>query len=298
MERITHNHLLWGHLVAIAVVACWGGTFVNTKYLIMGGLEPQEIFFCRFLLAYVAIWFVSPRRLFCAHWLDELLMALLGISGGSLYFLSENWAVGISYVNNVAFIVCTAPLITTCLAILFVRSVKATPALLAGSLVALAGVGLVIFNGRFVLHLNPLGDALALCAALCWAVYSLLMKRASSRYSSVFITRKVFFYGLLTVLPVFFILPWQFPLAGFLRPMIWVNLLFLGLVASFVCFVLWNWSIARIGAMKSSNYIYLNPVTTVIASALFLSEPMTPMAYIGSTLILLGVFVANQAKGI
>ena len=50
--------------------------------------------------------------------------------------------------------------------------------------------------------------------------------------------------------------------------------------------------------MKASNYIYLNPITTVIASAIFLNEPMTLMAYMGSALILLGVYVANQAKGI
>ena len=298
MEKISHNRLFWGHVVAVAVVACWGGTFVNTKYLLMGGLAPHEIFLCRFLLAYVAIWSVSPRRLFCSGWRDELLMALLGLSGGSLYFLSENWAVGISYVNNVAFIVCTAPLLTTILAILFFRSVRATPALIIGSLVALTGVALVIFNGHFVLHLNPLGDALALGAALCWSVYSLLMKRASTRYSSVFITRKVFFYGLLTILPVFIFQPWHFPLERLLEPVIWMNIVFLGLIASFVCFVLWNWSIARIGAMRSSNYIYLNPVTTLIASAIFLHEPMTTMAYAGSVLILVGVFVANRSDGI
>jgi hypothetical protein len=124
------------------------------------------------------------------------------------------------------------------------------------------------------------------------------MKRASAQYSAVFITRKVFFYGIITILPLFAVEPWHFPLANFLKPTIWLNLLFLGFIASFVCFALWGWVIREIGAMKASNYIYLNPVTTVIASAIFLNEPMTLMAYIGSALILLGVYVANQAKGI
>ena len=97
-----------------------------------------------------------------------------------MYFLSENMAVGITYVNNVAFIVCTAPLITTCIAIAMVKSVKASPRLIIGSLTALMGVGVVIFNGHFVLHLNPLGDILALTAAFCWAIYSILMKRANN----------------------------------------------------------------------------------------------------------------------
>ena len=79
-----------------------------------------------------------------------------------------------------------------------------------------------------------------------------------------------------------------------LMPKVVLNLLFLGLVASFLCFVLWTLVIGKIGAMASSNYLYLNPVTTVVASAVFLSEPMTAIAYVGSALILAGVAVANK----
>ena len=156
----------------------------------------------------------------------------------------------------------------------------------------------MIFNGHFVLHLNPLGDWLALMAAISWAVYSLLMKFVADRYSAVFITRKVFFYGLLTILPMFAVKPWQFPLADFLRPEIWTNLLFLGFIASFVCFALWSWAISRVGAIKTSNYVYLNPLTTIFASALFLNEPMTSVAWMGCLLILSGIYMANKAKGI
>ena len=120
----------------------------------------------------------------------------------------------------------------------------------------------------------------------------------ADRYSAVFITRKVFFYGLLTMAPMFIVRPWQFPLSGFLRSEIWMNLLFLGFIASFACFALWSWAIGRVGAIKTSNYVYLNPLTTIIASALFLNEPMTSMAWVGSALILTGIYLANKAKGI
>ena len=165
---------------------------------------------------------------------------------------------------------------------------------LSRSTLALTGVGLVIFNGHFVLQLNPLGDLLALAAAVCWAIYSILMKGVSRRYSAVFITRKVFFYGLVTMLPFFAVTPWTFPLSGLLRPEIWGNLLFLGVVASFLCFALWSLSIKKLGALKASNYVYLNPVTTVVANALVLNEPMTWMAGVGSAMILTGVFLANK----
>ena len=290
---IMNQKLLW-HLIAVGAVAVWGTTFVNTKVLYNSGLTPSEIFFLRFLIAYVAIWFISPRKLFADSWRDDGLMLLLGITGGPLFFVAENSAVGLTYVNNVSFITSTSPLITVILGIVFVKSIKATWTLITGSLIALLGVGIVIFNGSFILHLNPWGDLLALLTAVCWAVYSLLMKAVSSKYSAVFITRKIFFYGLVTVLPMFLIDPWTATFSMLMTPKVVLNLLFLGLIASFLCFALWTVVIARLGVMTASNYQYLNPITTVVASAIFLSEPMTAIAYMGSALILIGVAVSNK----
>ncbi len=282
------------HLLAIATIAIWGVTFVNTKVLLLRGLQPMEIFLLRFVVAYVCIWTISPKRLWAQSVKDEVVFLILGWVGGTVYFVTENTALKLSYANNVSFIVCTAPLITMLLAILFVKSVKATIPLVVGSLVALLGVGMVVYNGHFVLQLNPLGDALALAAAVSWAVYSLVIKKVSVRYSATFITRKVFFYGILTVLPLFLVRPWRASLEQFAQPAVWLNLIFLSVVASFLCFLWWSVAVKKIGTLPTSNYVYLNPVTTIVASTLFLQEPMTLMAYVGSGLILLGVFVANR----
>lgn len=284
---------LFYHVLSILVVLIWGVTFVNSKVLLNHGLEAHEIFTLRFLLAYICICFISPRKLFADSLKDEWLMFLLGITGGSLYFVTENMAVKIGYVSNVSFIVCTAPLLTTILALLFVKEVKATRNLVVGSLLDVVGVALVVFNGQVVLKLDPLGDALALAAALCWAVYSLLLRKVA-RYNSVFVTRKVFFYGLITVLPCFLVWPWSFPLQGFLDAAVLGNLLFLGFVASFACFALWSFVSQKLGALAVSNYVYLNPVSTVVASALVLHEQMTWMAMLGSAMILAGLYFANK----
>jgi len=280
------------HLIALFVVAVWGVTFINSKVLLLHGLAPHEIFELRFLLAYICIWFISPKRLWADNLKDEILLMFLGLMGGSLYFLAENTAVGISYVNNVSFILCTAPLITTLLSI-SLRMVKITPYLIGGSLVALIGVAMVIYNGSFILQLNPLGDMLALLSALSWAIYSLIIKNLS-HYDSVFVTRKVFFYGLITMIPYFLVSPWEFPIHALADTVVWSNLLFLGVIASFACFVLWNLALKKIGVLSTSNYIYLNPVTTMIASAIFLDEPVTWVAYVGCFLILAGVYLSNQ----
>ena len=282
------------HLLAILTIAIWGVTFVNTKVLLQHGLQPMEIYLLRFIVAYLCIWTISPRKVLSQSWGDEGLFFLLGALGGTLYFVAENTAIKYSYVNNVAFIVCTAPLLTMILAFFFLKNMKATVPLVMGSVMALVGVGVVIYNGHFVLQLNPLGDLLALTAAFSWAVYSMIIKKVSSRYTATFITRKVFFYGIITVLPMFLLKPWHFPLEGLLQPAVGLNLLFLSLVASFLCFLWWNAVVKKIGVLSTSNYIYLNPITTVLASALVLDEPMTLMAYAGSVLILVGVYVANR----
>lgn len=275
----TKNYIY--HLIAILTVGIWGLTFISTKVLIEHGLSPQEIFLLRFLMAYLGIWFISPRKLFADNWKDELWLLWGGVTGGSFYFFTENTALEITLATNVAFIVCTAPLLTTILSLLIYKKEKATAGLVGGSLLALVGVALVVYNGHFILKISPLGDFLTLLAAFSWAFYSLIMKKMSGRYRTTFITRKIFFYGILTILPAFILHPWQFSLSGLWQPAVWMNLLFLGVLASLVCFVVWNIILKQLGTVRASNYIYLNPLFTLIGSAVLLDEQFTVMSLMG-----------------
>ena len=288
----TKNYIY--HLIAILTVGIWGLTVISTKVLIEHGLSPQEIFLLRFLMAYLGIWFISPRKLFADNWKDELWLLWGGVTGGSFYFFTENTALEITLATNVAFIVCTAPLLTTILSLLIYKKEKATAGLVGGSLLALVGVALVVYNGHFILKISPLGDFLTLLAAFSWAFYSLIMKKMSGRYRTTFITRKIFFYGILTILPAFILHPWQFSLSGLWQPAVWMNLLFLGVLASLVCFVVWNIILKQLGTVRASNYIYLNPLFTLIGSAVLLDEQFTVMSLMGAMLILGGVYWAGK----
>ena len=282
------------HLLAILTVGVWGTTFISTKVLIENGLSPQEIFFLRFLIAYIGIWSISPHRLLANHWKDELLFLAAGFTGGTLYFLTENTALSLTQTTNVAFIICMTPLLTTALSLLTNRNEKAGKRLITGSVIALLGVALLIFNGSFVLKLSPLGDFLTPCAALSWAIYSLVIRKLSGRYPAIFITRKVFFYGILTGLPAFLVHPFHFPLSGFTNPIIWINLLFLGVLASLICFAVWNIILKQLGTIQASNYLYLNPLFTTIAASLILEEQLTVFAVTGVALVLGGVYFAAR----
>ena len=282
------------HLIAILTVSIWGLTFIATKVLIGYGLTPQEIFFYRFLIAYAGIWIISPKRLFANRWKDEFWLMAGGIFGGSLYFFTENTALGITQASNVSFLICTAPLLTTILSLLFYKSEKATKGLIGGSLLALAGVGLVVFNGSVILKISPVGDLLTLLAALSWACYSLIIRKMTGRYPTVFITRKIFFYGVLTILPAFLLHPLQPDLDILLQPIVLSNLLFLAVLASLICYVLWNVVLKQLGTVRASNYIYLNPLVTMVASMMILQEQITLFALIGAGCIVCGVYLAER----
>ena len=286
------------HLVAFLTVCVWGTTFVSTKVLMINGLSPAQIFTLRFAIAYILMLAFSHKRLFADNWRDEGLMALLGITGGSLYFLGENEAMNFTTTTNTSLIVCSCPLFATLLVRMFYKSARINTVQLLGSLLAFVGMGVVVLNGRFVLHLSPVGDALAFTACICWAVYSLLMKMVSERYSAAFITRKVFFYGVLTITPYYIIEPGMPAMEIFLKPAVIGNLLFLGCLASMVCFLTWNWCISKLGAVKATNWVYFNPITTMMAASLILGERITVYFLLGAACILTGMYLAERRTAV
>lgn len=280
---------LFGHIGALVVVIIWGTTFVSSKLLLLAGLQPAEIFVIRFLFAYLCMLALSHSRIFAYNWRDELTFAGLGVMGGSLYFLTENMALQYSTTANVSILVSTCPLITAVLVSIFYADERMNRRQICGSVVAFIGTVLVIMNGQYNLHLNPLGDTLALSAALTWGFYSLLMRRIMGRYGSDFITRKVFFYGVLTILPYFMLFPMELSWSMF-TPVVIGNLIFLAFVASTGGYLLWNWVMRKIGAVRSTNYIYLQSLVTMIAGAVILDERITLMGITGLVVLLVGMF--------
>ena len=292
---MTRNSNIFYHLVAFLTVAIWGTTFVATKVLMLNGLSPAQIFTLRFSIAYVLMLCFNHRRFLADSWKDEAKMALLGITGGSLYFYSENEAMNFTTTTNTSLIVCSCPLFATLLVrMVYKDSSRIHIVQLIGSLLAFVGMIIVVLNGRFVLHLSPVGDALAFTACMCWAIYSLLMKSVSNHYGAAFITRKVFFYGVLTILPYYLFIPGFPPIEVFSRPQVFGNLLFLGCLASMICFLTWNWCISKLGTVKATNWVYFNPITTMIFASWVLNEKITLYFLVGATCILLGMYVTDK----
>lgn len=283
-----------GHLCALLTIIIWGTTFISTKILLVD-FQPVEILFFRFVMGLLALLIIYPHRLKTTTKRQELTFALAGLCGICLYYLLENIALTYTMASNVGVIISVAPFFTAIMSHLFLKEEgKLRANFFIGFVVAMIGIFLISFNGS-KLELNPVSDLLALLAAFVWACYSILTKKISSYgYHTILTTRRVFFYGILFMIPTLFMFDFHLELSRFTNPVYLFNIIFLGIGASALCFVSWNLAVKVLGAVKTSIYIYMVPVITVVTSTLILHEQITALSIIGTLLTLAGLFLSER----
>lgn len=283
--------------MGLLVMTIWGSTFASSKTLILHGMAEPYIFFLRFFAAYLLLLSVCHKKLFADKWKDELVLFLMGLTGGSVYFMAENYGLHYTQTTDVAFIIAFTPLLTTLVAYLLHQERKEiTPHFVIGLVIALVGIAFLVFKGNFHVVPSLLGDSLAFLAALLWAFYSILSKLLSRPYSIMFVTRKVFFYGWLTILPVLPFFSARDNLLLLQEPVVAANLFFLAVVASFLGYIWWNLVMEKLGVLKSSYYLYMNPVASAVVSILFMDEEMNLSVITGFVLILTGILCSERKQ--
>ena len=282
-----------GHFSALLTILIWGTTFISTKVLLVD-FQPVEILFFRFVMGLLALLVVYPHRMKGTTVKQEFTFVAAGLCGVCLYYMLENIALTYTMASNVGVIISVAPFFTAILAHLFLKQEEKLRAnFFIGFVVAMAGIALISFNGS-TLRLNPVGDLLALLDAFLWACYSILTRKISGfGYNTILTTRRVFFYGLLFMIPALFLFDFKLDLGRFTNMTNLLNILFLGLGASALCFVTWNFAVRLLGALQTSIYIYLVPIITVTASVLILHEPFTWMTGMGTALTLAGLLLSE-----
>lgn len=292
-----NSKLRLGQAAALITILIWGTTFISTKVLLTA-LSPIEILFLRFVIGYLALWLAAPRRLVLTERKQEGWFAAAGLCGVALYYGFENLALSMTQASNVGVIISIAPFFTVLFSAVFLKQKRPGLRFFLGFLMAMAGILLISFN-RQAVEIHPLGDGLAVIAAMIWAMYCLISRKISELgYNVLLTTRRTFFYGLLLMLPLVMT---QFS-ADFQilsEPSVLLNLVFLGLGASALCFVTWNYAVGILGSVKTSVTIYIVPVITAVASAWVLHEPLTPRVILGLGLTLGGLLLSqkiNQEK--
>ena len=294
-EKQSHSDF-WYHVAAFAMILVWGISFLNTRVLLDAGLTPTEIFVARFTIAYLSLLVICRFKVRYTGWRDELLFVVCGVAGGSAYFIAENTALELTLISDVAVLVSIAPLTTALMGAIFYRDERITLLTGVGMVIAFIGSVMLALKDGFVWGDSVLGDLLAMLAALVWAFYSMALKKLNRTYTTLFITRKLFFYGVLSALPLLAIEETRISMDVLRQPAVWGNLLYLGLVCSMAAYFIWGITVKRIGAVRASNYFYLSPIISMIAAAIWFGERTNAIAYIGCVLILAGVIMAEKFK--
>ena len=284
---------------AILVMIAWGTSFLSSKVLMVaGGFTPVEVFIYRFTFAYLLLLLMTGKKIKSNNYKDELLFLVCGLCAGSIYFVAENYALQFTSTGNVSLLVSISPIFTTALMAIIYRFVP-KPNVIIGSIIAFGGVACIIFSAGEGFEISPKGDLIALSASMSWAIYTIVVKRLSPIYSSLFITRKLFFYGVITALPLLLIQ--NKPLKLWLlfdleQPQYLLNFLFLGLFCSAFAYFVWNEVMRILGAIKSNNYLYIQPLVTMIAGYFILGEQIYLLGYVGCVLIIGGIIISEKIK--
>ncbi len=289
---------LWKyHLMAVFSAVVWGASFISSKVLLGEGMTPTEIMLCRFFIGYILLCVIHPHFRRVSDWHDEFIFLMTGLLGGTLYFLAENTALKYTQASNVGLICAVVPIVTALFSRFVFKTEKFKRSFVIGALISFVGVAMVVLNGQFQLKLNPLGDLLTFAAVVFWALYCVIQKLYHHTYPSLFVTRKLFFYGLLTTILYFMLFSsFDFPIEHFAKPAVYGNLLFLGVVASGICFLFWNKAMDELGVIITNNYVFLMPMITVVFAHFILDETLTPFIVVGSILIIGGLWWTNRGK--
>ncbi len=283
-----------GHLMALFVATVWGTAFIAVKVL-LAEFHPIEVMLFRFAIAWAALFLFSPKPLVPKGLREELPFLAAGITGLTLYFILQNYALKFSYASTVGIIISAAPMFTALLLWLCRRAPRPGKAFFVGFVLSMAGITLISVAQGEALDMDFIGCGLTLGAALCWGAYGVCIELTeASGYTSLQVTRKVFFWGLLFSLPFIWLNRLDLSLDRFAKPEMLFCILYLGLGASALCFAAWNKAVVLIGSVATNVYIYLMPVITLVASALILREPVTLFSVGAIGLIVLGLWLSQR----
>ena len=283
---------LSGHFFTFITIVIWSVAFVSNKAL-LAYISPIENMILRFTLGYLFLLLLYPKWRLPHSIKDEFFFILLGFLGIFIYFLLENFALSYTQAANVGLYMGAIPILTALFAHFISKDEALSLNLFVGFLVAMVGIGLILLEGSgYEMRLK--GDLLALGAAAVFALYSAILTRAPKGYHYIEITRKSFFYAIIMMLLYFFMNEKGFHTKVLTVPVVWANILYLGVLSSGLAFILWHKGIEQIGSIAASNYIYLVPLITAVTGVFVLGETLTLRMIGGGILILVGLYLSQR----
>lgn len=294
-EGILKDSRLAGNMACVLTIVVWGTTAISTKVL-LEAYTPVELLVTRFVVALVALYIACPRPLKGTTPREELYMVLAGLCGICLYFLFESLSLLYSSASNVGVIISFAPFFTAFFSWVFLKETRPSIWYCVGFIVAISGICIMSFAGSQV-EASPMGDLLAFVATIVWGLYNVLTKMISQwGQPTILTTRRIFVYGLAFLVPCSLLSDFHWSIAPLADPVNLFNLLYLGCCAGALCFVTWNYALKVLGPVRTTLYLYAEPVVTLVAAMLFLGERLSMAGILGATLAILGSVISRGFK--
>lgn len=295
MPVATHTRSM---LLLLLTMLVWGSTFMVTKELI-ALWPPLTVAFARVALGTLVLLPLAFKR----HRRDERLpwgtLWLMGLIGVALYYLVFNVAMVYVSASQGALVQSSIPAMTALVAVLWLRE-RASPLRWFGIAMSVAGI-LIVFSGSSSESGEStwLGNFLMFASVVFWAVYTALAKRVAG-FDSLLVSVAVTGTGALLLLPMASYEIVMLSLAGEGLPMLplvgWLEMLYLGVIASGLAYVLYNASLRHLDASEVGVYTNLIPIVGVLTGVIMLGEPLSTRAIIGGVVVMFGVWITSRSE--
>ena len=299
-ERLQPKAVYTGIVFAIVATIIWSGNFVVARGVI-NQIPPFSLAFYRWLTASVIIFplafrkFEAEKTIVIRNWKYFFWVSLTGITFfNTLIYIAGHYSPAI----NLALIGTTSsPVFAVVLAAIFLKD-KIKLLRIFGMAICISGIIILLSGGSLQRLINfhfSTGDLWVLAAALSFAIYNTLVRKKPAYISAVNFLFVVFSFGTLLLLP-FFIwevlntdsIAWDWNLVFII--------IYLGLGASVICYLLWNGAIARLGSPRTALFGNLIPIFSTLEAVWILNEEITLIHIISGLLVVTGLIIANLRK--
>ena len=294
-KALKKNYLL--DILLLGVVAAWGANFAIVKYS-MAEISPMAFNSLRFLLAIVVMWILFFQKGHKVNIEKKDLWGMLGLGllGNFVYQIAFIVGLEWSTAANASVISGAGPVYIALMAH-FVFGEKVNKLQFLGIAGGFLGVLLIILgkqNAQVALH-SGFGELLLFVASICWAMYSLLSRTYMTRYKPLDLAVFSMTSGGLAIAITG--LPWlvttDFSALGWGT---WLGILFSGGISIGISYIIWNYGLNIVGAVRTSVYQNFIPVFGILFSYLLLKERLTVIQFTGAAMVISGVFITRFFK--
>ncbi|MBO1515419.1 DMT family transporter [Metabacillus bambusae] len=285
---------LTSSVYATISISFWGVSFVSTK-AVLGKLDPYSLLVLRFgigsLLLLLLLLIQRNRLKVSINYIPHIIV--LGILGVFVHQVLQATALLTIDASSAGWLISFSPIFTVILSILFLHE-KMSITKAVGMILAITGVLLVTTtrSGQSFEFAMNIGFLLMILSTLNWAVYSVLLKSLNIPYPPLLVTFYMCLLGLILTTP-FIIRNRGWESLSLLTNSEWAHLLFLGVFVSGIAYWYWGKALEGLEASKVSMFLYLEPITTLVAAVLLLKEKVFIISLTGGIIIIIGVIIVN-----